>query len=271
VIPASLRWLLAGVVFTLAACGTPYSRSGLVGVATGESERPVADRPPANENENRARIHVELGQNYLQAGNYGTALDEAKAAIGYDRSYSPAYLLIATTYMFLDDQAAARANFEQAIQMSPSDPEINNTYGLYLCANGQEKEGLEHLAVAMRNPYYRTPSRPQFNAGLCYLRLKDDVQAEAAFLRAVQQDPANSQAYLELADIAYRRGNYDAAQKYIGSLQKLGPPSAAAAWLGLRIERKLGNKEAAAGYAQQLKTRFPTSAEYQLLLQGRLD
>jgi type IV pilus assembly protein PilF len=269
VIPAKLRWLPVAVALAMAACAGP--RSGMVGVATGEAERPAADRPPVNENEARARTHVDLGEAYLQANNFGVALDEAKAAIGYAPNYSPAYLLIATVYMFLDDQAAARANFEQALRLSPGDPEINNTYGWFLCASGQEQQGLERLAVAMRNPYYRSPARPQVNAGLCYLRLKDDSQAEAAFLRAVQLDPANSQAYLQLADIAFRNGNYEAARRYLTTLHQLGPTTAASAWLGLRTERKLGNRETAASYAQQLKSRFPASSEYQLLLQGKID
>lgn len=265
---SKLRWLSVLLALVLAACAT---RPALVGVATGEAERPVAERPPANETEARARTHVDLGEAYLQANNYGVALDEAKAALAYAPNYSPAYLLIATVYMFLDDQAAARANFEQALRLSPGDPETNNTYGWFLCVSGQELQGLERLAVAMRNPYYRTPARPQVNAGLCYLRLKDDTQAEAAFLRAVQLDPANATAYFQLADISFRHGHYGAAQQYLGALVRLGQPTAASAWLGLRIERRLGNREAAASYAQQLKNRFPTSTEYQLLLQGKVD
>jgi type IV pilus assembly protein PilF len=255
----------------VAACATPSLNYGQVGVAVGEAERPAADRPPANDKESRARVHVDLGEAYLQAGNFGVALDEAKSALGFAPNYSPAYLLIATVYVFLDDQAAARANFEQALKLSPGDPEANNSYGWFLCTIGQEQQGLEHLALAMRNPYYRTPTRPYANAGLCYLRLRDNAKAEASFMRAVQLDPANGLAYLALADIAFRRGDYESARQYLATLHKLGPSTAASAWLGLRTERRLGNKEAAAAYAQQLKSRFPTSAEYQLLLQGKID
>jgi type IV pilus assembly protein PilF len=276
VIPACLRRLpgVAGLLAALAvaACAAlPTRQSESVGVGIVAAERPVADRPAANEAETKARAHVDLGAAYLQAGNHGVALDEAKLALDSAPNYAPAYLLVATVYMFLDDKVAARANFEQALQLAPGDPEINNTYGWFLCASGQEQQGLERLAAAMRNPYYRSPARPHANAGLCHLRLKDDAAAETSFQRAVQLDPANSEAYLQLADIAFRRGNYDAARRYIMVLHQLGPTSAASAWLGLRTERRLGNREAAASYAQQLKSRFPTSSEYQLLLQGKID
>lgn len=252
-------------------CVTPGPRGEAVGVGTVEAERPIAERPPANENEAKARIHVDLGEAYVQAGNFGVALDEAKVAIASDPNYAPAYQLVGSIYMFMDDAQAARANFERALQLAPGDPEINNTYGWFLCASGQEREGLERLAVAMRNPYYRTPARAYFNAGLCHVRMKDDAGAETHFQRAVRADPSNAQAYLQLADIAFRRGQYAVAQRYLTALHQIGPTTAASAWLALRTERHLGNREGAAIYAQQLKSRFPTSSEYQLLLQGKID
>jgi type IV pilus assembly protein PilF len=272
--PALARWLPLAAALAVVACGVLPARqpeAAGVGAGVAAADRPAADRPPVDEAESKARIHVDLGAAYLQASNHGVALDEARIALASAPNYAPAYLLVATVYMFLDDKAAARANFEQALRLAPGDPEINNTYGWFLCASGQERAGLEHLAIAMRNPYYRTPASPQINAGLCYLRLKDEAAAETAFQRAVQVDPANGQAYLQLADITYRQGRYELAKRYITVLHQIGPTSAASAWLGLRTERRLGNREAAASYAQQLKSRFPTSSEYQLLLQGKID
>jgi type IV pilus assembly protein PilF len=41
--------------------------------------------------------------------------------------------------------------------------------------------------------------------------------------------------------------------------------------MALRIERKLGNREAEARYAAQLRRRFPGSPEQGLLSQGQYD
>jgi len=49
------------------------------------------------------------------------------------------------------------------------------------------------------------------------------------------------------------------------------PPSAEAIWLGLRIERKLGNKVAEGSYASQLRSRYPSSPEYQEFLKGNFE
>ena len=47
--------------------------------------------------------------------------------------------------------------------------------------------------------------------------------------------------------------------------------SAESLWLGLRIERKLGNKTAEASYALQLKRKFPDSPQTQALLSERYE
>lgn len=270
-------WLSLAALLVLAACTSNrepppvLATPGVAGVGTPTTERPVADRPPANEDERRARIHVELGEAYLQASNFGVALDEARLALGYAPNYAPAFLLVASVHMFLEDQAAARANFEQALRLAPQDPEINNTYGWFLCVSGQEKQGLERLALAARNPYYQHPARAYTNLGLCQLRIKDETAAETSFLRALQQDAGNAQALFQLADMAFRRGNAEAAQRYLVALHRVVQPSAQSAWLGLRVERRLGNREAASSYAQQLKSRHPSSPEYELLIQGKLE
>jgi type IV pilus assembly protein PilF len=51
-------------------------------------------------------------------------------------------------------------------------------------------------------------------------------------------------------------------------VHRLGAPSAQSVWLGLRIERKLGDREAETRYGKQLRREFQDSREFQLLKQG---
>jgi type IV pilus assembly protein PilF len=46
------------------------------------------------------------------------------------------------------------------------------------------------------------------------------------------------------------------------------PPPAEALWLAIRIERRLGNQPAEAAFVSQLRSRYPTSPEYQEFLKG---
>ena len=51
-------------------------------------------------------------------------------------------------------------------------------------------------------------------------------------------------------------------------LPPLKPPPAEALWLAIRIERRLGNQQAEAAFTSQLRSRYPTSPEYQEFLKG---
>ena len=52
---------------------------------------------------------------------------------------------------------------------------------------------------------------------------------------------------------------------------KLVTPSSESLWLALRIERKLGERVAEQGFANQLRRRHPDSAEFQALQRGQYD
>ncbi len=255
---------VAAAALLLSACAGPQIPGGVTRL-----ERPVSEQPVQNDGRRKAKVHVELGQAYFQAGRFGVALDEARAAATYDSGYAPVYQLMGQVHMFLEENAIAEANFVHAMRLAPGDPEVMNSYGWFLCSVGKEQAGLELLTTAARNPYYQSPARALTNAGLCQVRLKNDKAAEEQFLRSLEADATNLQAIYHLAAIAYRRGAYEASRRYIAALHEGGEPSAESLWLGIRVERRLGDRAAEASLVQQLRRRFPTSPEYQAFLQGQ--
>lgn len=264
---STLAPAVLAVVLALGGCaGAPGLPSSAATIS-----RPMSDTNPATPADARARVHVELGMAYFEVGRYDVALDEARIALNDSPSYAPAYHLLGLAYMYVEEHGAARENFERALREAPGDPDFNNSYGWFLCSQGQEREGLERLAVAARNPYYRHQTRPLTNAGLCHLRLGEESAAEAQFQRAVQADPENAQALYLLADIAYRGGRYEQARSQLIRLHQAHGPSAASAWLGLRTERRLGNADAEASYAAQLRSRFAESEEFKSMNQGKFE
>ena len=61
------------------------------------------------------------------------------------------------------------------------------------------------------------------------------------------------------------------ARRLIGRYSRIVEPSAEGLWLGIRIERKLGDKSTENSYANQLRRRFPSSREYQQMQRGEYD
>ena len=70
----------------LAGCAGPRIPTSVANL-----DRPMSDEPVVTDARRKAKVHVELGQAYFQAGRYGVALDEARSAVAYDSGYAPAY------------------------------------------------------------------------------------------------------------------------------------------------------------------------------------
>jgi len=226
----------------------------------------------ADKRRNRSRIHTELAAGYLELGNLGVALEEAGEALKGNPDYAPAYGVYGLIYMQLRDDEKADASFRRALRIAPDDPDINNNYGFYLCARKREKEGIDRLLLAVKNPLYKTPDTAWANAGSCALQLGNTAAAEEYFKSALRVNPGQTQALFNLANIEFNRGNTIEAKSYMAQLvRRVTNPNAQVLWLGLRIERKLGDRNGEASYGAQLRRSFPDSREALLLQAGRFD
>ena len=220
---------------------------------------------------NRAKVHAELGALYYGRGNMAVALEELRTAQSADSTYALTYSILGLVYAELRENALAQSNFERALSLSPTDPDINHNYGWFLCQTKREGEAIKYFMRAVRNPLYPAPWRSYSAAGVCAMRMNNLKEAEGYFQQALRQDPNDPQSLLPLGDIRYRQGNLEEARRLVSRYNKLVEPTAESLWLAVRIERKLGERLAEAGFANQLRRRYPTSREYQQLQRGDYD
>ncbi len=254
-------WLLAAL---LAGCGTPGGQKEPdvdVGTIKGESTEP----------RNRARIRTELASLYYSRGSMAVALEELRLAVAADPTYATAYSMFGLVYMELKENQLAESNFQRALALAPTDPDINHNYGWFLCQTGRETESLRYFDQAVRNPLYPRPWRSTSAAGVCLLKKDRGKEAEQYFQRSLAQEPDDPVALLNMAQIRYGQGNIEEAKKLVGRFNKLMQPTAESLWLALRVERRLGERVAENSYAIQLRRRYPASKEYQLLQRGAYD
>jgi type IV pilus assembly protein PilF len=250
----------------LAACAASEPRApGSDGPGTGPI---IAD---VGEPRNRARIHTELASLYYQRGNMGVALEELRTATEADSGYAPAHGMLGMVYMDLRENRLAQDSFERALKLSPNDGDINHNYGWFLCQTKREPDSIKYFLQAIRNPLYATPWRSYSAAGLCALRTDRLKEAEGFFERALRMEPDEPTSLLQLGEIRYRQGRMDEARRLVSRHNKVVAPSAESLWLALRIERRLGQRVAEQGYANQLRRRYPGSPEYQALQRGNFD
>jgi type IV pilus assembly protein PilF len=219
----------------------------------------------------RAKLHTELGSLYFQSGNLIVALEELTIAISINSNYAPAYSTRGLVLFHIKEWESADKDFRRALDIDEKDPEIANNYGWFLCETGKAKEAIPYFQRAIKNSLYQTPEVAFLNAGACYVKLGDIATGEDYVRRSLRLAPDNPQALLQLAKIAYLRGNYDAAKLHLDKVVRLTDSGAEALWLFLRVERRLGDKEAESSFAAQLRRKFPDSPEYQELLKGNFE
>ena len=236
--------------------------------ASNESSQPAPVDPKY-----RAKVHTELAAAYFQAGNMAVALEETRIALESDSDYYQAYSVRGLVHAHLKENAKAEEDFRKALKIAPKNPEVNNNYGWFLCDTGQARQSISYFLNALKDPLYDTPDVAYFNAGACAVKAGDLDGALGYLLNSLRlaRGPAPGTRY-QLANLFYLRGNLDEAKIYLNEAMKaMDNPSAEALWLGVRLERKLGNKAGEGNFAAQLRSRHPTSLEYQAFLKGNFE
>lgn len=219
----------------------------------------------------RARVHTELAAGYYDLGNMGVALEEVQEAVRADESYGPAHNVAGLVYAQLKEDERAEASFQRALAVNPSDPDAHNNYGQFLCQRKREREAIKHFLAAVRLPLYTAAERSYVNAGVCARRSGDAASAEEFFQAALKLRPGQPQALFQMADLAYARAGYAEARSYLNRLAVAGSSTAEMLWLGVRVERRLGDRNSEASYASQLRNKFPASREARALNEGRYE
>jgi type IV pilus assembly protein PilF len=250
---------IVSVILILAGCAAGPTDPGYTPQSSGTGEA-----------QTRARIHTELAAGYVELGNYGVALQEAGEALKADANYGPAYNVLGLVYMELHDDKSAENNFQRALRINALDSDTNNNYGWFLCQRKREQESIKYFLAALRNPLYTTPDKSWVNAGICARKGGDVAAAEDYFQKALKIRPTEPQALYNLAEIAYQRGRFVEAKSYLSRIQG-DSPNAQVLWLALRVERKLGDRNAEASLGFQLRKNYPNSREALSLSAGQYE
>lgn len=226
-----------------------------------------------SEKKQSAKLHTLLAGEYYSRGQYKVAIEEANQAISANSDYAPPYNVLGLVYMKLREDKLAQQNFERALNITPNDSETHNNFGWFLCQRKPEQmdQAMKHFKAALKDSLYSTPEMSNTNAGTCELSRGNYTSAEGYFQKALVLKPKYPPALIGLAKMHFLRGNLDAAKLNLARYMHASPPTAESLWLGVKIERKAGNRQSAASYASQLKKRFPNSDEAIALSSGKFE
>jgi type IV pilus assembly protein PilF len=255
--------LLVAALLTACAAGLPGADETPADLKTA-SDQTNADR--------RAQARLELAVAYFSRNQLTTALDEVKQALDARPDLPEALSLRGLIYAAMAENQLAEASFRRAIALAPQDGDILHNFGWFQCQQRRFDEADALFTRALRLPQYRSFSRTMLAQGACHARAGQLQRADEVLSRAYELDPANNTVAYNLAEVLYRKGEFERARFYIRRVN-LRPETANAQslWLAIRVENRLRNAVQVAALSQQLKERFPQSPEALQLERGRFD
>lgn len=215
-----------------------------------------------------AEANLNLGVAYMQQGQYQLALDKLNRARIAQPDYSPTYNTLGVLYQHLGENAEAEKNYQHAIKLNPTDSAALNNYGQFLCQNGRFDEAEKIFLESASNPLYPTPEIAITNAGTCALSNGQPDLAEEYFKQALDRNPKVAPALFQMAELSYDQGEYLSARGFLQRYLVDNQHTSRSLWLGIRIERELGDKNAVSSYELLLRNRFSDSEEAELLKQS---
>ncbi|MBM5811174.1 MAG: type IV pilus biogenesis/stability protein PilW [Gammaproteobacteria bacterium] len=223
------------------------------------------DTSPADPRIEAARINTRLAMEYLKLGQLAVARDKIERALLQNPRDVAVQIGAGLVYERLLDNRRAERHYRQALKTDSSHPEAQNALGAFLCRNGDQQRGETMFVSAARNPLYRTPEVAYTNAGVCARGAGRLEQAEAYLRQALALRANHAEALLQLAGVAFERGNYLSARAFVQRFLDSTPVTAEVLLLGYQVEKSLGAARAALAFAERLRQEFPESAQRRAL------
>jgi len=215
-----------------------------------------------------ADTNVRLGLGYLQQGREKAALQKLKRAIDAMPEYAEAHSSIALVYIRLDEMDKAEKHYQRAVELKPNDGAIQNNYAVFLCGQAKYVEAEQHFLAAVKSRRYRTPAEALENLGVCMLQVPDLEKAETYLRKALQVDPRLPGALLQMARVSAENKRMMSARAYLQRYQEVSTLGPDGLWLGIQVEKELGDMAAVGEYKTLLRQNYSDSNEMRWLLEA---
>lgn len=215
-----------------------------------------------------AELNMELGIEHLRRGHLAQAKERLDRSVEQNPRNAMAQVASGLLYDRLGERARADNHFARALSLAPADPDVQNNYAAYLCRTNRFDRGEKLALQAAGNPLYRSPAVAYVNAGSCARGAGRPEQAQDSFRRALAATLNFPEALFQLAELTHEQADHLSARGFLERFQEASGVGPAMLWLGVRIERALGNEDGVQRYAQRLKSEYPSASQTQELLES---
>jgi type IV pilus assembly protein PilF len=213
------------------------------------------------ETDDAASQYYQLGARYYRNGNYNLARERLERALELDPKMANAHYTLALTYEQLENIRLATEHYNEAVSVAPDNFDARNAYAVFLCRQQQFDEAVKQFDRAVKVRVNDNPEVMLTNAGACMTQKPDYKKAEEYFRAALQRRPSYCVALLQLAALKHKTDENLHARAFLQRYLSCDKASAEVLYLGMQIEKSLGDDRAISDYMNQLLTDFPESLE----------
>jgi len=206
-------------------------------------------------------LNTELAIGYIQRQQYKAAKEKLDKAIDQNSDNTAAYKTLAYLYSLLGLEEKAEIKYSEALELSPDDSDLLNSYGAFLCRIDKLDEAQESFKLAYSDPFYESLYLAQSNAGSCYIKQQEYKKAEALLRKSLRKQPNLPGSLISMAEVGIKTERYLMARAYIQRYHAVRSESSESLWIQIQAEKALGAQDFYMKYARQLINDFPDSDE----------
>lgn len=225
-------------------------------------------RPTESDDDNAAQQYFQLGARYFRNGNYELARERLHRAIDLDPRMGMAHSTLALTYEQLDNVRLATEHHDKAVRYEPGNFNVRNAYAVFLCGQKRYDEAKIQFQRAVEVPENDNSEIMLTNAGVCMSQKPDYDQAEAFLRQALDEKPGYGEALLQMSLLKYRTNEFLQARAFLQRFLSSNKSTPDVLYLGVQIEKALGDDRASTDYANQLLREFPNSSQAKSVLRA---
>lgn len=204
-----------------------------------------------------AKTRLSLGLSYLQAGNYSQAKFNLDRALSFAPRYADAHFGIAYYYQQVGENELARESYDTALGLAPNDPEISNSYGAFLCLQGEYEAAEQRFLKAVNARDFVSAAETYENAAVCQQSKGDIPKAIFYLKKSLNHQPRRTSVLALLAELQISQQQFNDAKQTLMRLEAVSGVSAQSTFLQYEVARGLQDVLAQNQYATVLKARFP--------------
>lgn len=216
-----------------------------------------------------AKNRVSLGLTYLKNGNFSQAKFNLDKAMDFAPRSADVNFAMAYYYQNVDELEKAEKAYQFAMDLEPKNANIANSYGAFLCQNGNYEKAKKYFLKAVNTSSYISSAETYENLALCSQSQGHSDDAVEYLRNAVSHQPGRANSLFLLAKALLDTEQWEEARDVLRRYEKVSKISPYSLSMAIQIERETGNYQVAKGYTDMLVKIFPNDPVTKAVLENK--